>query len=331
MPVGRANRRAFIAALGGAAAWPVVARAQQAALPVVGYLSGNLHEADATRVRAFRQGLSESGYVEGRNVVIEYRWAEGQYDHLPDLAADLVRRKVDVIIAMGGSPIALAAKSVTATIPIIFGVSVNPVEAGFVGSLNHPDGNLTGVTILSAELFEKRVELLRELMPKAKVIAVLANPNNRLENAETAAVEKGARALGLELRVLNASSVNDIEPVFARLAESPVDALIVSTDIFLGTRKPLIVALAAKQRLPAIYPWREWIELGGLVSYGSDALDAHRMQGVYAGKVLKGANPADLPVEQSIKFELVLNLKTATALGLTFPASILARADKVIE
>ena len=330
MPVRGANRRAFIAGLGGAAAWPVVARAQQA-MPVVGYLSGNLREADATRVRAFLQGLSESGYVEGRNVVIEYCWAEGQYDHLPDLAADLVRRKVDVITAMGGSPIALAAKSVTATIPIIFGVSVNPVEAGFVGSLNHPDGNLTGVTILSAELFEKRVELLRELMPKAKVIAVLANPNNRLENAETAAAEKGARALGLELRVLNASSVNDIEPVFARLAESAVDALIVSTDIFLGTRKPLIVALAAKQRLPAIYPWREWIELGGLVSYGADALDAHRMQGVYAAKVLKGANPADLPVEQSIKFELVLNLKTATALGLIFPASILARADEVIE
>ena len=327
------RRRAFIAGLGSAAAWPVVARAQHALIPVVGYLSSGLGETDDTRVmRALQQGLSETGFVVGQNVSVEYRWAEGRLDRLPELAADLVRRKVDVITTICGMPCAFAAKSATTRIPIVFGVGTNPVEVGLVGSLNRPEGNLTGVTILSAQLAEKRVDLLRELMPSATAIAMLVNPNNRLIDAETGAAQNGARTLGLELRILNASSPSDIEPAFVTLAKSRIDALVVASDAFLATQKAQILHLVARQKLPAIYPWSEWIiEFGGLMSYGADILDAYRLEGVYAGKILKGAKPADLPVQQSVKFELVINLKAAKALGLNVPPTLLARADEVIE
>ncbi len=301
-------------------------------MPVVGYLNSGLRETDGAPVRAVQQGLTENGFVEGKNVSIEYRWAEGQFDRLPELAADLVRRKVDVIVTIGGTPDAFAAKSATTAIPIVFGVGTNPVEVGLVESLNRPEGNLTGVTILSAEVAEKRVDLLRELVPKATAIALLANPNNRLIEAETRAVKHGARSLGLELHILNASSPSDIESAFATIAKYRIDALLVTSDSFLATRKTQILALVASQRLSAMYPWRSWIEFdGGLISYGADILNAYRLEGVYAGKILKGARPADLPVEQSVKFELVINLKTAKALSLIIPPTILARADEVIE
>jgi putative tryptophan/tyrosine transport system substrate-binding protein len=301
-------------------------------MPVVGYLSAGSREDDATRgiARAVLQGLRESGFVDGKNVRIEYRWAEGHYDRLPDLAADLVRSKVNVMVALA-TPATFAAKSATSSIPIIFGVGTDPVGVGLVQSLNRPEGNLTGVTILTAELFEKRVDLLRELVPKASQIAMLANPNDRLTDAETRAAQSGARSLGVDLRVLNASSANDIESAFATLANVPADALIVTTDPFIATRKPQVVALVARQKLPAIYPWREWIEFGGLMSYGADILDAYRIEGVYAGKVLDGTKVADLPVERSVKFELAFNLKAAKALELTVPPTLLARADQVIE
>ena len=326
------RRRAFIAGLGSAAAWPLVARGQKPAMPVVGYLSAGSREDDATRgiARAVLQGLRESGFVDGKNVRIEYRWAEGHYDRLPDLAADLVRSKVNVMVALA-TPATFAAKSATSSIPIIFGVGTDPVGVGLVQSLNRPESNLTGVTILTAELFEKRVDLLRELVPKASQIAMLANPNDRLTDAETRAAQSGARSLGVDLRVLNASSANDIESAFATLANVPADALIVTTDPFIATRKPQVVALVARQKLPAIYPWREWIEFGGLMSYGADILDAYRIEGVYAGKVLDGTKVADLPVERSVKFELAFNLKAAKALELTVPPTLLARADQVIE
>jgi putative ABC transport system substrate-binding protein len=326
------KRRAFIAGLGSAAAWPLVARGQQASRPLVGYLSAYLQENDGSDVRVFRQGLSEIGFVEGRNVSIEYRWAQAQYERLPELAADLVRHNVDVIAAIGGTPVVFAAKAATSVIPIIFGVGTNPVEAGLVGSLSRPEGNLTGVTILSSEIFEKRVDLLRALVPRASVIAMLVNPSNQqVTDPETRAAENGARALGLELRVLNVSSRADIESAFTTLSKSPADALIVTHDTFIATRKPEIVAVVASQKLPTIYPWREWVEFGGLMSYGANVLDAYRLIGVYAGKVLRGAKPADLPVEQSVKFDLVLNLKVVKALGLDVPPSLLARADEVIE
>jgi putative tryptophan/tyrosine transport system substrate-binding protein len=274
------RRREFIAGIGSTAVWPVGARGQQASMPVVGYLSTS--ETDDTRVmRAFQQGLSETGFVAGQNVSVEYRWAEGQLDRLPELAADLVRRKVDGIATICGMPCAFAAKSATTTIPIVFGVGTNPVEVGLVGSLNRPEANLTGVTILSAELAEKRVDLLRELVPNATAIAMLANPNNRLIDAETRAAQNGARTLGLELRILNASSPSDIEPAFVTLAKSRIDALVVTSDTFLWTQKAQILHLVARQKLPAIYPWREWIiEFGGLMSYGADILDAYRLEGV---------------------------------------------------
>jgi len=325
------DRRSFIAVLGGAAAWPVVARGRQSSTPVVGYLSAAGRETDAARVRAVLKGLKETGFVEGKNLSVEYRWAEGHYDLLPELAADLVRLKVNVIVAIGGTPASFAAKSATTSIPIIFGVGTDPVEAGLVGSLNRPEGNLTGVTILSAELFEKRVDLLRELVPKATIIAMLANPNDKLTDAETRAAQAGARSLGVELRVLNASTPNDIVAAFLTLTKAPADALIVTTDAFIGMRKSQIIELATSRKVPAIYPWREWTQFGGLMSYGADILDAFRIEGVYAGKVLNGAAPADLPVEQSVKFELAFNLNAAKALALHVPPTLLARADEVIE
>ena len=325
------RRREFITLVGGAAVtWPFAARAQQA-LPVIGYLTTGSQESDPIRVSAFQQGLRETGYVEGQNVVIEYHWAQGQYDRLSNLAADLVRRQVTVIVAIGGTPSVLAAKAATSTIPIIFNIGLDPVPLGLVASLNRPGGNMTGVAILQAELAAKRLELVHELLPTAAVVALLVNPTNPYTELETKAVREAARSLALQLRVLRASTASDIDAAFATLVELRAAALVVSVDSFLTSRNDQIVALAARHAVPAIYGWREFAAAGGLMSYAPSLADGYRQVGVYAGKILKGAKPADLPVQQVVKVELVINLKTAKALGLTVPPSLLARADEVIE
>jgi putative ABC transport system substrate-binding protein len=324
------RRRTFIAALGGVAAWPVVTQAEPTT-PLVGYLSGAPRDADANRLRAFLQGLRETGYVEGQNVAIEYRWGDGQFDKFPGLAADLVRSKVDVIATIGGIPLALAAKSATSTIPIVFGIGADPVEAGLVASLNRPGGNMTGVTAIGSDLFAKRVELLHELAPKESVIALLVNPSDGGADAETRAARNGARSLGLQLHVLRASTTDEIDSAFRKLAELRARGLMVSASVFFSIRREQIVAQAAQNSVPTIYPWRESTTAGGLMSYGANLLDNYRLVGVYTGKILHGAKAADLPVEQAVKVELIVNLKTARALGLTLPPDILARADEVIE
>jgi putative tryptophan/tyrosine transport system substrate-binding protein len=321
-------RREFIALAGGAAvAWPLAARAQQP-MPVIGYLGSGPPEPD--RVTAFRQGLNETGYVEGQNVAIEYLWAQGQYDRLPALVADLVRRQVTVIVA-AGVPTALAAKAATATIPIVFTLGVDPVQAGLVASLNRPGGNITGVVLL-AEVAAKRLDLLHELVPTSPVVALLINPTNPA-NAEvqTRSLQDAARSLGPQLHVLRASTVSEIDAAFGTLVELRAGALVVAGDPFLTNRRAQIVALAARYAVPAIYAWREFAEAGGLMSYGPDLADSSRLAGVYTGKILKGAKPADLPVEQAVKIQLVINLKTAKTLGLTVPLPLLGRADEVIE
>jgi putative ABC transport system substrate-binding protein len=325
------NRRTFIAGLGSATAWPVVARAHQTPMPVVGYLSGDTQDGDVRRTRAFVQGLGETGYIEGKNVAIEYRWAGGQYDQLPALAADLVRRRVDVIAAIGGVPPTLAAKAATSTIPIAFGVGPDPVELGLVASLNRPGGNMTGVAVPSDDLTAKRVELLHELAPQSAVIALLVNPTNRSTETEARLARDAARALGVELHVLSAKTESDIDAAFGRLDELGVRGLVVATDLFLSTRHEQIVALVAQRVLPTIYAWREYAIAGGIISYGPNTLDGYRLVGVYSGNILKGAKPAELPVQRPTKMELVVNLKTAKELGLELPPSILARADEVIE
>ena len=280
---------------------------------------------------AFRQGLSETGYVEGQNVAIEYRWAEGRYDRLPALAADLVGRKVDVIVTSGGDPAALAAKNATSTIPIVFTVGGDPVAAGLVASLARPGGNLTGVSILAVELMPKRLELLSELVPQARVIALLVNPNNPNAERIMRDVQEAARAKGVQLHILKAGTESEIDAAFASLVQLQAGALVVGADPFFNSRREQLVALAARHAVPAIYEWREFAAAGGLISYGASLTAAYRQVGIYAGKILKGAKPADLPVQQPTTFELVVNLKTAKALGLTVPPSILARADEVIE
>jgi ABC-type uncharacterized transport system substrate-binding protein len=327
------KRREFITLLGSAAAaWPLAARAQQqSAMPVIGVLGGHTRAQWQPFLTAFHQGLKQVGYIEGENVASEYRWAEGHYDRLPALAADLVHRQVAVIAAIGGVNSALAAKAATSEIPIVFLTGRDPVELGFVESFNRPGGNLTGVSLLNDELVAKRLELLRELVPKAATIAILINPDNRNHPSHARTLEAVARAGGQQVIVIGAAADGDFEPAFAMLVQRRADALVVNADPFFDSRQEQIVGLATRHAVPTIFPWREFVQAGGLASYGTSLLDAHRQTGVYAGRILKGAKPADLPVVQATKFEMLVNLKTANALGLTVPTSILLRADEVIE
>ena len=325
------RRRELIFLLGGAAfTWPVSSGAQQKAMPVIGVLSPASYDPFSTFVTAFRQGLSEAGYVEGENLAIEYRFAEGHYDRLPALAADLVGRKVDLIMA-NSPPAALAAKSATSTIPIVFRGGGDPVGGGLVASLARPGGNLTGVS-LADDVTAKRLQLLSELVPRVGVIALLVNPNNA-NHAERVIrdLQEAARTKGLQLHVLKAGSESEIDSAFASLVQLHVDALIVASDPFLSSRREQLVALASRHAVPAIYAWREFAASGGLISYGASLTAAFRLVGAYTGKVLKGAKPADLPVQQPTTFELVINLKAAKALGLEVPPTLVARADEVIE
>jgi putative ABC transport system substrate-binding protein len=330
---GTIGRRELIAGLcGGAAAWPLAAQAQQPAMPVIGYLGSESADLFAGRLRAFHQGLSETGYVEGKNVAVEYRWAENQRDRFPGLLADLVDREVTVIVAVTGTPPALAAKAATTTIPIVFVTGGDPVALGLVTSLNRPGGNLTGVSTLTVELGPKQLEVLRELVPTATIIALLVNPTNPT-NAETLSrdLQAAARTLGLQLHVLHASTERDFDAVFASLPRLRAGALVIGSDPFFNSRRQQLVTLASRHAMPTMYPFREYVTVGGLISYGNSFIDAHRRVGVYTGSLLKGQKPADLPVEQSVKAELVINLKTAKALGLDVPVTLVARADEVIE
>jgi putative ABC transport system substrate-binding protein len=324
------RRREFITLLGGAAAWPVAARAQQPAMPVIGFLRSTSIERSAQLLAAFRQGLKEAGYSEGQNVAIEYRSAEGEYDRLPGLAADLVRRQVTVIVATGGLASAQAAKALTSTIPIVF-TGEDPVKSGLVVSFNQPGGNATGVSLLTTDIGSKRLGLLRELVPNATRIALLNNPNGPNVGGYLQDLQAAADSLNQRIQVLNAVNENEIDAAFVALARERPDALFISSDPFLTSRREQIVALANHYKLPAFYEWREFAEAGGLASYGPSHTEPYRLIGIYTGRILKGAKPADLPVIQSTKFELVINLKTAKALGLEVRATLLARADEVIE
>ena len=299
-------------------------------MPVIGFLHGASPEAYAPMMTAFRQGLKEAGYVEGHNVAIEYRWAEGHYDRLPALAADLVRRQVAEIVTVG-TPAALAAKAASSTIPIVILVGVDPVQIGLVAGLNRPGGNVTGLAGLTVEVAAKRLEVLHELLRTSAAVALLVNPNNPLTEPETKGVRDAARSLGLQLHVLDASTEGEIDAAFGKLIELRAGGLLVSVDAFLFSQRDQIVALAARHAVPAIYGVREFATAGGLMSYGTDLADAYRQVGIYAGKILKGAKPADLPVQQVARVEFVINLKTAKTLGLTFPITLLGRADEVIE
>jgi len=323
------NRRDLLILGGTSIAWPGALRAQQKALPVIGFLGSGSPGPFAPYVAAFRLGLSETGYVEGQNLAIEYRWAEGSYDRLPALAADLVGRQVDVIVTSGGATSALAAKNATSTIPIVFSAG-DPVADGLVASLARPGGNLTGFSGIFAELHPKRLELLSELVPKAKVIALLVNPNSPDAERIIRDVQEAARAKGVQLPILKAGAEDEFETAFASLVQLQAGALVVA-DAFLTSRREQLVALASRHAVPAIYQGRESVAAGGLISYGVSLTAAYRQVGIYASKILKGAKPADPPVQQTTKFELVINLKTAKALGLTVPQALLARADEVIE
>jgi len=326
------KRREFIALLGGAAAWPLPARAQQPAMPVIGFLNTTSPDAIADLLRAFRQGLKDTGHLEGENVAIEYRWAENQIDRLPALVAELVRRRVAVIATIGGPPAAFAAKAATTTIPIVFLVGEDPARLGLVASLARPGGNLTGVNFFNTELAAKRLELLRDLLPTAKRVAVLVNPAEATNTGSVVKDAEGAaRAMGLQIEVLNASTSREIDAAFATIVRERPDALFVGPGPFFTARRVQIALLAAIHRVPAIYPGRQYAEAGALMSYGASLADSCRQVGAYAGRILKGAKPGDLPVVQSSKFELVINHQTARSLGLTVPPTLLSVADDVIE
>jgi putative ABC transport system substrate-binding protein len=324
------GRRQFVALLGGAAVWPLAARAQQPAVPVIGFLSSSALADRARYLPAFRQGVRETGYVEGQNVVIEYRWAQDQHDVLPDLAADLVRRQVTVIAAHD-TPSSIVAKAATTTTPIVFAGGGDAVELGLVASLNRPGGNVTGVTFVNAELGAKLLGLLHELQPGAVRVGVLVDPNYAPTQSFVSDVQAAALSIGKQIEVLEAPTGRDIDTAFARLAQKPIDALLVGPGPSLINRRVQLATLATYHRVPAIYPWREGAEVGGLMSYGTSLSDAYRQAGVYTGRILKGEKPIDLPVIQSSKFEFVINLNTARAFGLSFPPGLLAIVDEVIE
>jgi len=326
------KRREFISLLGGAAAaWPLAARAQQPAMPVIGFMSPRGPEDSANLLGAFRRGLAEGGFVEGQNVAIEFRWAHGQYDRLPAMAADLVSRRVSVITAVGGDPSPLAAKRATSTIPIVFGMGSDPVSAGLIESFNRPGGNVTGATLWTNLMEPKRLGLLRELAPGAPLIGVLLNPNFPPAALQLQQIEQAARGVGQQITVARASTDEELDAAFATLIKERVDALLVAGDSYFDTRRERIIGFAARQRLPAIYHFREFAVAGGLLSYGIDLPDIYRQYGIYTAKILKGARPADLPVWQPTRFETVINLKTAKALGLKISDNLLSLADEVIE
>ena len=320
------RRRAFIALLGGAAAWLLGARAQQPAMPVIGYLSARSPEDTTHLLAGFRQGLADGGFIEHQNVTIEYRWALGQYDHLPALATELTRLPVVVVVSTGGEPAALAAKAATSTIPIVFGTGTDPVKAGLVASYNRPGGNATGINFQTADMEAKRLGLLHELMPQAKNIGFLYNPKFAAAEGQLHDVREAARTLGLQINALHASTDDEINAAFRTMVQQQTAALILAADPFFDTRRSQLVVLTAYNSLPAIYQFREYATAGGLISYGIDAVDAYRQIGIYAARILKGARPVDLPVMQPTKFELVINLKTAKRLGLDVPDKLLARA-----
>jgi putative ABC transport system substrate-binding protein len=326
------RRRNFISLVGGAAAWPLVTRAQQPAMPVIGFLGSESPDLLANYVRAFQQGLRETGYVEGHNVATEYRWAEGRIDRLPALAAELVRRQVSVIATPGSTPAALAAEAATATIPIVFAIGADPVGLGLVASLARPGGNVTGVVTLNLEIVQKRLELLHELFPAATSFALVVNPTNpALAEPVSRDAQTAARMLGVTLHVLHASSDPEVDAVFATATQLRTSGLVIGPDPFFNGRFEQLAALTVRHALPTVYQWREFTAAGGLLSYGSSLTDHYRQAGVYTSRILKGQKPADLPVQQVTKVELFINLKTARALGLTVPTALLVRADEVIE
>jgi putative ABC transport system substrate-binding protein len=326
------RRRAFIAALGGAAAWPLVARAQQTAMPVIGYLSGSTFEMTRGYVAAFHRGLADTGFIEGRNVALEYRWAEGHNDRLPALAADLVHGQVTVIAVGGSTPGALAAKAATQTIPIVFLVGTDPVQVGLVPSLAKPGGNITGVTNVTAELIAKCFELIHELLPPAALIAVLLNQGNVVQaTTERKIIQDASRTLGARMMIVEASNTGEIESAFTTLIRERASALVVSGEVFFLTQRERLVELASRHAIPTIYAYREYVNAGGLMSYGGNLRDMYRRIGVYTGRVLKGEKTAELPAEQLTKLEFLINLKTAKTLGIEVPLSMLIRVDETIE
>ena len=331
MPTARPTRRKIVAQLGGLAVLgPVTSRAQPT-LPVIGYLGAQSPASFASRIAAFREGLAELGFVEGRNVLVEFRWAEGQHNRLPDLARDLVARQVAVIVAPGGAPAALAAKSVTTTVPIVFEMGADPIAIGLVGSLSRPEGNLTGITSLNVEVTPKRLEIIHELIPTAANIAILVNPTSPTTESQLRSLDDPARAFGLNLRILRASTEPDFEGVFEALGQLKPDGLVVASDTFFATHSERMAALAVRHRLPAIHQSRDFAFAGGLMSYGGSFVDSHRRAGVYTGRILKGEKLASLPIQQVTKLELVLNQSTAKTVGLSFPLSLTIRADHIID